>query len=499
MRQQGWTPPSGVNYLALGLGFVVVEQAFEMALALRQRAYLRRDKLPGRLEDQVRAIDDDAAAAAPAAAPAAQEMARDEGDQDKEKSSSSSSSNNNNNKASLLEQLRSKFHKSQTYNLDKNTLSFVNMGYGMAVSAAMLLSGFNVWLWTQSEAVAQSAFGLEPASSELVVGSLFLLAQSVVGAVISMPLTIYSTFWVEAEHGFNRTTPSLFVADTLKSLAVENVIVLPLMAGIVKLVRWGGERFWLYVWGLLVGFSMVMITVYPNFIMPLFNEYKPLPDGELKSEIEKLAARLEFPLTKLYEVDGSKRSSHSNAYLYGFLRDKRIVLYDTLIKNEEEPALACTTEEVVSILAHELGHWSMSHTVKGFLLQNVVYLVAFRLFGLFLHDPDMYKSFGFVDQPVVIGLNLFSYIMAPLGTVLSIAVNAVTRKFEYEADAFAVNLGKADGLKSGLAKISIANLASFDHDPLYHAVHHSHPSLLDRLRAMDCAVEEMTHDVKKVK
>lgn len=475
-RQTGWAPPDGVNYLALGLGFIVAEQTLEIVLSLRQRGYLKRDKLPEKLENEVRAIDDAAAPEKAAEAPKVQDMGREEKDAAPK---------------TLLEQLRAKFHKSQAYNLDKNTLSFVKMAYGVVLSAGMLLSGFHVWLWDQSENAAASIFGVDPASSELLVGSLFLLSQSIVGSVMSLPLSIYSTFWVEAKHGFNKTTPGLYISDLFKSLTIENLIVIPLMAGIVKLVRWGGEYFWFYVWGLLVCFSMVMITVYPNFIMPLFNEYKPLPDGELKSAIEALAKQLKFPLTKLYEVDGSKRSSHSNAYLYGFLRDKRIVLYDTLLRNKEEPALECTTEEITSILAHELGHWSMSHTVKGFVLQNVVYLVAFYLFGKFLHDPDMYRSFGFVQQPVLIGLNLFSYIMAPLGTVLTFVVNAMTRKFEYEADAFAVKLDKLEGLKSGLCKISIANLASFDHDPLYHAMHHSHPSLIDRLRAMDRVAYEM--------
>lgn len=167
------------------------------------------------------------------------------------------------------------------------------------------------------------------------------------------------------------------------------------------------------------------------------------------------------------------------------MKDKRIVLFDTLIKNREEPALECSTEEIVAILGHELGHWQLNHTVKGFLVQNLLILLGLKGFSMFLHDSDMYSSFGFTDHAVVIGLNLFSHIMSPLGSVLGFCLNATTRKFEFEADAFAVDLGKGSELKAGLLKISISNLASFDVDPLFHMFHHSHPTILERLRTMD--------------
>mmetsp|Transcript_23347 Transcript_23347/g.74445 ORF Transcript_23347/g.74445 Transcript_23347/m.74445 type:complete len:503 (+) Transcript_23347:62-1570(+) len=478
-RQEGWHAPRGLNYLGLGLGFLLVEQAFEVYLNLRQRQYLARDRLPRELEEQVRAIDDGADRDV---APAVQDMRREHGGQTAQPES-------------LLGQLRERFTRSQTYNLAKNTFSFFSIGYTVVTSAAILLSGLNVFMWTRSRDFCANNMGWDP-SNELAVGSVFLVAQSTLGTLINLPISLYNTFVLEAKHGFNKTTPQTFVTDVIKTIFVENILLVPLMAGIVKLVRWGGSQFWIYVWMLVFGFSLSMLTIYPNLIAPLFNTYNPLPEGKLKSEIEKLASSLEFPLTKLYEVDGSKRSSHSNAYLFGFWKDKRIVLFDTLIRNPEEPSLECTTEEIVGILGHELGHWKLSHTIKGFVVQNILYAAIFKGFGYFLNDPNMYLSFGFNDSemPVVIGLNFFSYIISPLAAAVGLMLNSLTRKLEFEADAFAVQLGKARELKSGLTKIYLSNLASYDVDPLYQMFHHSHPSLLERLRFMD---EEATRVDKK--
>lgn len=385
-------------------------------------------------------------------------------------------------KRSFAAQLTEKFSSSKAYNLDKSTFSIWSSLYSWTTSCAALLGGLQPLFWTSSAAFSSWA-GL--GTSELAVSACFLVLNSLVDAVVSLPVSLYSTFVLEEKHGFNKTTMRLFWTDKLKGLMISNLISVPLMLAVTKVVRWGGEYFYLYVWVLLFVFSLAMLTIYPNFIMPLFNEYKPLEEGELRTEINKLAASIDYPLKKLYEVDGSKRSSHSNAYLYGFWKDKRIVLFDTLMKNEKEPALECTTPEIVGILGHELGHWKMSHTLQNFVLQMVLSLVTLKGFSHFVHSPQMYASFGLSSQPVVIGLTLFFYIISPLGAVLGLALNALTRHFEFQADAFAVKLGKAQELKSGLLKISISNLSSFEVDPLYHMFTHSHPTLLQRLRTID--------------
>mmetsp|Transcript_16928 Transcript_16928/g.21660 ORF Transcript_16928/g.21660 Transcript_16928/m.21660 type:complete len:412 (+) Transcript_16928:1-1236(+) len=383
---------------------------------------------------------------------------------------------------SFVQQLKDKFLGSQAYNLDKNTFSFLSGSYGVVVTVAALIGGLQPYFWHYSYGLAAS-LGL--GTSELAVSAVFLVLNSVFDSIVGIPVGLYSTFVLEEKHGFNKTSMKLFWTDKIKGFLISNIVTVPLMLAVVKLVRWGGEHFYLYVWSLLFVFSLVMLTVYPNFIAPLFNTYEPLEEGELRTEINNLADSLDYPLKKLYLVDGSKRSSHSNAYLYGFWKDKRIVLFDTLIKNEKEPELECTTKEVVGILGHELGHWKMSHTVKGFVLQMLLSFITLKGFGEFVSSPDMYASFGLKSQPVVIGLTLFFYIISPIGAVLGLALNTMTRAFEFQADAFAVKLGKAEELKSGLLKISISNLASFHVDPFYHAFHNSHPTLVERLRTID--------------
>jgi len=469
-KEPGWQPlgKDSVNYFYLSFGFLVAEQAFEFYLAYRQRKYLYKPDLPKELLEQAQSVD---SKTLPVAAPKAEDMSREEKPESDVKG-----------RKPFTQQLKDKFYNSRSYNLDKNMFSFISGSYGVVMTVGALLGGLQPYFWHHS---TQLSMYLGLGSSEMAVSAVFLFLNSIFDTIVGIPVGLYSTFVLEEKHGFNKMTMKLYWTDKIKGFLISNAMSIPLMLGIVKLVRWGGNHFYLYVWTLLLAFSLVMLTVYPNFIMPLFNKYEPLEDGELRTEINKLADSLNYPLKKLYLVDGSKRSSHSNAYLYGFWKDKRIVLFDTLIKNEKEPELECTTKEVVGILGHELGHWKMSHTVQGFVLQNLLSLAALKGFGNFVSSPDMYSSFGLKSQPVVIGLTLFFYIISPIGAVLGLALNSMTRKFEFEADAFAVKLGKSEELKSGLLKISIGNLASFNVDPLYHTFHNSHPTLVQRLRQID--------------
>ena len=218
--------------------------------------------------------------------------------------------------------------------------------------------------------------------------------------------------------------------------------------------------------------------------MPLFNKFTPLEEGVLRTRIEALASSLAFPLTKLFVCDGSKRSSHSNAYFFGFFNSKRIVLFDTLLEQ-------ATNDEIVAILGHELGHWKLWHTAQGFIIQQLYTFSLFYVFGRCMHDPELFASFGFATSgnkeqlPVVIGFLLFSStVWAPVDHFLSFLVTLNTRKNEFQADAFAVDLGHAPGLQSGLTKLAIENLSNMNPDPLYSAYHYSHPPLLERLHAI---------------
>jgi len=229
-------------------------------------------------------------------------------------------------------------------------------------------------------------------------------------------------------------------------------------------------------------FSMFMMTIVPVVIMPLFNKYEPLPEGELKKSIYELAERLRYPLTKLFVMDGSKRSSHSNAFMFGFGKNKRIVLYDTLMNQVEN-------EELLAILGHELGHWKLGHTLTNLFITQLYFGAAFYFFSLCYTSEELYRSFGFdgVDRPIptIIALTLFfQTLWAPVDKVLSFILTVFSRMNEFAADKFSVDLGYSQKLQTGLCKISLENLGSMCPDKWYATYHYSHPPLVERLSAM---------------
>lgn len=230
---------------------------------------------------------------------------------------------------------------------------------------------------------------------------------------------------------------------------------------------------------------MFLITVFPILIVPLFNKLTPLPPGSLKSSIDTLADSLKFPLSELQVIDGSKRSAHSNAYFTGLPWKKTIVLFDTLIEKSSEP-------EVVAVLAHELGHWKMGHIMKNMGIVQLHLFFVFALFAAFVRNASLYSSFGFgpragfgiTTRPIIIGFILFNEIFAPVESLVGLGMNVLSRKFEFEADAFSAKLGHSKELARSLIKLQIQNLSAMDADWMYSAYHHSHPILTERLRAL---------------
>merc|ERR1711871_1482976 len=308
----------------------------------------------------------------------------------------------------------------------------------------------------------------------------FLEQFTMFQTIISQPWSIYFQFVIEERHGFNKMSAMLYVTDFLKSTVLTWVISAPILAAIIWVVKSTGERFYIYMWLVMAGIQILMLTLYPILIAPLFNKFEPLPEGQLRTKIEALAGKLSFPLTKLYVIDGSTRSAHSNAYMYGFWWNKRIVLYDTLLSQ------TTSDEDVVAVLGHELGHWKLNHTSFNLLITQVLLFSNFYLYGMVMNSDAMYASFGFADhgKPVVIGLFLFSMLLSPFDHCIGFAMNYLSRKFEYEADAFAKDLGYCDNLCSGLVSLQVSNLGDMNPDPLYSAYHNSHPTLLGRLRAL---------------
>ncbi|KMZ59601.1 CAAX prenyl protease 1 [Zostera marina] len=372
-----------------------------------------------------------------------------------------------------------KFVKSRAYSLDKSHFHFVHEVITVIMDTAILYFGVLPFFWGKSGDFLVY-LGLN-AENEIFHTLSFLGGIMIWSQITDLPFSIYSTFVIEARHGFNKLTKWLFFKDIIKGLILTIILGPPIVAAIIYIVQTGGPYLAIYLWGFMFVLSVVMMTVYPILIAPLFNKFTPLPDGPLRHQIEELASSLKFPLKKLFVVDGSTRSSHSNAYMYGFFKNKRIVLYDTLIqqcKNEEE---------VVAVIAHELGHWKLNHTLYSFFVVQVLTFLQFGGYTLVRNSKDLFLSFGFDTQPVLIGLIIFQHTVIPFQHVVSFGLNLVSRAFEFQADAFANNLGFSKSLRAGLVKLQEENLSTMNTDPWYSTYHYSHPPLVERLSALDKA------------
>ncbi|EHK96814.1 hypothetical protein GLAREA_07447 [Glarea lozoyensis ATCC 20868] len=369
------------------------------------------------------------------------------------------------------------FDKSQAYGRAKAKYGFVSGLYGQIQNTAFIYFDILPKLWALTGSWLVS-YAPPRFSGEISHSIVFVLSFIVIQQIISLPTSIYHTFVLEEKFGFNKQTPKLFVMDMLKGQMLAFVLTPPILAGFLAIVQKAGDNFFYYLWLFGAGLQVFMITVYPITILPLFNKLSPLQPGDLKTGVEGLANRLKFPLHELYVIDGSKRSAHSNAYFFGLPWKKHIVIYDTLIEKSE-------TEEVVAVLAHELGHWSLGHTTKLFGISQAHFFYIFSLFSVFINNRSLYQSFGFHNEfPIIIGFILFSDALAPMDTVIKLLMNILSRKYEFEADEFAQNLGYSTELARSLIKLQIQNLSTMDADWMYASYHFSHPILSERLGAL---------------
>ena len=343
--------------------FTLFVFALESYLSLRQRSTYRKTKFPRELEVAVGNIDaeeeerrrkgggrekeDDNDDDDDAKKVTNEEEKKEEGKKKKKKKEEEGLLDRS---APLLPQLRSKFAAAQSYGLDKVDFSLLSSAYSTFEGTSFVLLGFLPYAWDTSCRIGRSEYlkYTDESNDGVMISLIFLGLTTIVGTLTSMPFELYSTFAIERKHGFNKTTLGLFVSDKIKGLALTAILGGPFVALLLKIIHWGGDNFYLYVWGFTFVFSLFMMTLYPVVIMPMFNTYEPLPSGELKDRIYALAGRLNFPLTKLFVMDGSKRSSHSNAFMFGFFKNKRIVLFDTLMKQVRD-------DEILAILGHELG------------------------------------------------------------------------------------------------------------------------------------------------
>ncbi|XP_030759043.1 CAAX prenyl protease 1 homolog [Sitophilus oryzae] len=374
------------------------------------------------------------------------------------------------------------YSKAREYSLAKLRFGFVKDFYSIIVTTVVIHQGLLGIVWDYSESI-------NPFTDEVSTSCLWLTILSFLSTIIDMPFTIYFTFILEEKFGFNKQTAVFFVWDKIKAFLVGQLLTSMISSIVIVVIKNGGDYFFIWLWAIACIISLILLTIYPAVIAPLFDKYTPLPEGELRTKIEALASSLKFPLTELYVVEGSKRSSHSNAYFYGLFKSKRIVLFDTLLAKDD--GTGCQDDEILAVLSHELGHWSRNHTIKNLVIMEVNLFLLFLVFSFMFKYKLLYQALGFTHiQPVLVGLFVvLQYVMMPYNTLLSFAMTVLSRKFEFEADDFAVQLDKGRYLELALQKLNKDNLGFPVHDWLYSAWHHSHPPLLQRLNVIKKGVK----------
>lgn len=377
------------------------------------------------------------------------------------------------------------FKKARLYGIDKSQYKIVKEFYSISLTSIIL---YNRWIsaaWKKSENIAD-VFGINP-NQEIVISCIFMTFVTLFNFVVNMPFAIYEIFVLEEKHGFNKQTIGFFIKDQIKSLVLSLVITLPIVSIAIYIIMLGGNMFVVWLWLFTTVATLLLLTIYPSVIAPLFDKFVPLPDGTLRKGIENLASKLKFPLSQVYIVEGSKRSAHSNAYFSGLFGAKRIVLFDTLLEKHDDVkkvTTGCSENEILGVLAHELGHWKCSHIYKSIVLTEVNLLLLFTAFGLLFKYSLLYTSLGFPpgQEPVIIGLIVvLQLILAPYNSLLSFFATALSRKYEFEADNFAVSLNYPIELRSALIKLGKDNLDYPIYDKLYSSWYHSHPTLLHRI------------------
>lgn len=314
----------------------------------------------------------------------------------------------------------------------------------------------------------------------IISGLLFIGSLMVFKSIMSLPFTIYSTFVIEENFGFNKTSPKTFVMDLLKSIGLGTVLGCALLSVLIWFFESSGTMAWLYCWVVTTVFILAIQYIVPTWIMPLFNTFTPLEQGPLRQAIFTYAGSIDFPLTNIFVMDGSKRSAKSNAFFTGIGKNKRIVLFDTLIKGQG-------IEELVGVLAHEMGHFKKNHIQRRLILSIAHMGVLFYLLSLFISQESLFHAF-FVDQPsVYAGLVFFSILFSPVDMLLSLVMQIFSRRDEYEADRFAATTtGRPTALISALKKLCAHNLSNLTPHGFYVFLNYSHPPILERISALNC-------------
>ncbi len=361
-----------------------------------------------------------------------------------------------------------KYRQQQDYEKVNHRFSTISSSFSFVVMLLMFL--FTGFAWVNSLALTVSG---NPILTALIFFGILLLASD----LLTTPFSVYETFVIEENFGFNKTTPKIFIFDKLKGYLLGAIIGGGLLALIIYVYQLTTSSFWIYAWLIVSGFSIFMVLFYSNLVVPLFNKQTPLQDGELKTAIENFSSKVGFKLTNIYVIDGLKRSTKANAYFTGLGAKKRIVLYDTLIND-------LTVNELVAVLAHEIGHYKKNHVTWSLLLGILQTGVMLFIFSLFVGSPELSAALGVKTPSFHIGLIAFGILYSPISLITGLAMNIFSRKNEYQADAFAAINFDAHELASALKKLSVKNLSNLLPHPAYVFFHYSHPTLLQRLNAL---------------
>lgn len=358
------------------------------------------------------------------------------------------------------------YKKQQAYERETSRLDFITSTFGLFLILGMLFAGGFAWA---------DAFVRQYTDNAILQALLFFGILLFASDIINTPFDIYSTFKVEQKYGFNTTTVKLFILDKIKGWLLGGLIGGGLLAVILWLIGAFGANFWIFAWIVISAFSLFMLMFYSSLIVPLFNKQKPLEDGELKDEINKFSLKAGFKLNNIYVIDGSKRSTKANAYFTGFGAKKRIVLYDTLIKD-------LSTTEIVGVLAHEIGHYKKRHVITSIFISLAQMGLMLFILGQCVNSPELTAALGVTVPALHIALITFGMLYSPLSSLFGMGMNVLSRRNEFQADSYAAEHYASEPLQSALKKLSQKNLSNLTPHPAYVFYHYSHPPLLERLR-----------------
>ena len=354
------------------------------------------------------------------------------------------------------------------YTMDKTNLSYVETVICKAIFLFVILSGLLPWL-----------AGILEDVHFIWAGLIFFAVPGLIGAVADLPFEYYHLFSIEEKYGFNTITRKTWLMDLFKSLLITVIIGIFLLSLLLLMIQYAGGSWWVWAWLIFFGFQILMAVIYPTVISPIFNKFTPLENGELSEKIRHLAEKEGFAIKGVFQMDAAKRSRHTNAYLSGFGKTKRIVLFDTLLKAHDD-------DEILAVLAHEIGHSKMNHLWKQLFIMGLFSLMLFYLISEMISWAPLYHAFGFSEMPNYAGLFLVVVLWEPMGFVLSPVAMAISRSFERDADRFAKKtMRTAQSLVKALKKMGKDNLSNLRPHPLYVYFNYSHPPLLERIRALE--------------